>query len=82
MLIVLTDEEAVKAADEQIARVSLALRSTLSSFPGTDIEALKRVLWMVNGKNWISPSDMSRACVEAKKLNPDLARDAIQEGDL
>lgn len=66
MLKVLTDEESVAFADEQIARVTQALSSTLLRFPETDIEALKQVLWMVNGSNWISPSDMSRACIAAR----------------
>lgn len=66
MLRVLTDEESVAAADEQIAIVTAALRSTLTRFPETNLEALKQVLWMVNGQNWISPSDLARACVAAR----------------
>jgi hypothetical protein len=68
MLYTLTDEESVQASDEQIKRVAEAFASVCSLHKGTSVDALSMVLWMVNGGNWISASDMARAKVKAKGL--------------
>ena len=45
-----------------------AFISTRIAYPGTSIEALAQVLWMVNGPDWIGASDMARAKVRAKQV--------------
>jgi hypothetical protein len=68
MMIELTDEESVAHADKQVERVADAMVATCSRYPGTSIEALSQVLYMVNGANWICASDMARARVRAKAM--------------
>lgn len=68
MLRVMTDEESVASADEQIDKIAKAMAATMSRFPDVPIEALRQMLWMVNGPNWISGTDMARACIAAKRM--------------
>ncbi len=68
MLRELTDEEAISGADRQIEQVADALVATCRVHPGTTLEALSQVLFMVNGKDWICASDMARAMVRAKAM--------------
>lgn len=65
---VLTDEDAVASSEEQIERIARAFVSVCSLHPGTSIDALSMVLWIANGANWISASDMARARVRAKGM--------------
>ena len=67
MIHVLTDEESVAHADDLIKRVTEAFIYTRIAHPGASVEALAQVLWMVNGPDWISASDMARAKVRAKQ---------------
>ena len=67
MIQILTDEESVEATDAQIEKVRRALISTGLSYPGTPIDALRQVIFMVNGPDWLAASDWSRAVVAAKK---------------
>jgi|HubBroStandDraft_2_1064218.scaffolds.fasta_scaffold1906059_2 hypothetical protein len=68
MLRILTDEESVAHADEQIQSVSYALAATVRKHPGTSIEALTQVLYMVNGQSWIAHTDFARAREAARRL--------------
>jgi hypothetical protein len=70
MITVLTDEEAVASSDELIAKVARAIVTTRIMHPEASIEALSQVLFIVNGPDWISGSDMARARVAAKKMEP------------
>ena len=71
MLLELTDEEAVAHSDALVKRVAEALAYVRRVHPGAPTDALCRVLYMVNGKDWISASDMARARVMAKALGPE-----------
>jgi hypothetical protein len=68
VILVLTDEEAVAASDQQIERVARAFRQTCASNPGVSIEALSQILCMVNGPDWMSGSDMARARARTKAM--------------
>ena len=68
MIRILTDEESVECADKAIGGLVTAFISTRIAYPGTSIEALAQVLWMVNGPDWIGASDMARAKVRAKQV--------------
>lgn len=68
MIHVLTDEEWVTSADEQIDKVARAIADTCLANPGTTAKALSDVLWRVNGPVWICSVDQARARVKAKAL--------------
>jgi hypothetical protein len=68
----LTDEEAVAFSEELIERVARAFYSICAQVSILErevlLEAMSHVLWMVNGRDWISASDMARARVRAKGM--------------
>lgn len=66
MLRVLTDEESVAHSDKLIASVAYAMKMTRSHYPGVPIEALCQVLFMVNGPEWMSHTDLARARIAAR----------------
>lgn len=68
MFRVLTDEESIAYSDEMVSKVAKALAYTIIAHPGTAIEALSQVLFMVNGQDWMSASDMARARVKAREM--------------
>ena len=67
LLVVLTDEQSVAHSDELIAKVAYALRMTRASYPEASLEALSQILFMVNGPEWMSHSEMARARIAAKQ---------------
>ena len=70
MMQVLTDEEAIAHSDALVERVAKAIACTRLMHPEVPIEALSQVLFMVNGQNWMSATDMARVRVKAKSLGP------------
>lgn len=67
MIEVLSDEETVVASDKEIAKLANAIFMTRIHYPETNPEAITQALWMVNGLDWMSASDVARARLMAKE---------------
>ncbi len=68
MMRILSDEESIAFSEQLVAKVTEAFVMTRISHPETSIEALSQVLFMVNGPDWMSPTDIARARVAARGL--------------